>query len=301
VDRLDCDKSGVDQLGSDRFILGAAELEQEDTAVSEELCRAPKRTTQELSPVVPAIERDLRLICEDITRQKRERWCWHVGHDADDDIDGCIECPRQCGVELTLVDLHTVRTGTLAGDRIDLARNDPDRWRERAQRQGERARTGAQIDSEATISQVRNSATDERLALPSRHVDAGKDQHPNTAKEHGSDDPCKWLSLDTASEHRAQLLGAIGGTEQLIGLFFGCDAACRAEFADEFGAGQSIGSSQISGITRVVRDWFRANPAFVFNRSAAIAAYSSPSVGVAVAWNVLPGISTVTSGLATRL
>jgi hypothetical protein len=126
-------------------------------------------------------------------------------------------------------------------------------------------------------------------------------EHSHVTEEDRPDDPRKRLAFDPASEHRGEVLGSGGGAEQLVGLLFGCDAARLAKSANELGPGQSIGSSQISGITRFVRDWFRAKPAFVFSLSAATAAYSSPTSGVAVAWKVLPGISTVTSGFATRL
>ena len=80
------------------------------------------------------------------------------------------------------------------------------------------------------------------------------DDHPDTTEEDRADDPCKRLAFDPASEHRGELLGSDRGVEQLVSLLFGRETARRAKPANELGAGQSIGSSQIRGITRLVRD-----------------------------------------------
>ena len=80
------------------------------------------------------------------------------------------------------------------------------------------------------------------------------DEHSDVTEEDRPDDPRERLACDPASEHRGEVLGSEGGAEQLVSLLFGRDAARRAKSANEVAAAQSIGSSQIRGITRFVRD-----------------------------------------------
>jgi len=178
----------------------------------------------------------------------------NVGHDADHEIDGPLERTRQCRVELAFVELDSVRPGARGCGGVDLGSHHPSKGSERPQAKHQRARPRAEVDSSSSIFEKRSATPHERLALPSRDVHARMDEHSDAAEENGADDPRKRLALDPASKHRREVLWSGRCAEQLIGLLFSRDTACLTKLANKAGARQSIGSSQIKGITRVVRD-----------------------------------------------
>jgi hypothetical protein len=150
---------------SQLLILAASELEQQSATRMQEASACRNRLLQYRDPIGTAVEGNAGLVLPDIPGQEHDLIAGYVWDDGDDNIKLADQIGGQRLGQVALVDLDRIAGRASASITVNVSGHDPGRWTGVSQRDGDRARAGAQICGDAAGWKRFDGSPGEELSL----------------------------------------------------------------------------------------------------------------------------------------